>query len=152
VIGENDMSRRSRREKREVSYVGMSKDSWYPDSAPRTERERVIHQLNLQAFPIEPYAKLDDVLVFSLFATKRRSRSYRGFDPTPISGARSITAAEGIAIAQVCFEGISQAKPTLESCHNVAMQLQAVYPHVFKGETVILEQLVGFNISCMVST
>jgi hypothetical protein len=123
-----------------VSYADMSKESCYPDSGPRTDRELVIHQLNLQAFPMAPYSKVDDALVFSLFATKRRPRSYRRFDPTAITGVRNITAAEGIAIAKVCFEGISQVNPTLESCHNVSVELQALYPHVFEGETTIMDQ------------
>jgi hypothetical protein len=110
-----------------------------------TDREKRFHELNLQAFPIEPYLKVDDALVFSLFATKRRPNSYRRFNPTAISGVRNIDAAEGIAIAKACFEGISQEKPTLESCKSVSIQLQKAFPHVFEGETAILEQLVQFN-------
>jgi hypothetical protein len=115
--------RRSTRRTKGVSYAGMSK-SCYPDSPPMTDREKRFHELNLQAFPIEPYLKVDDALVFSLFATKRRPNSYRRFNPTAISGVRNIDAAEGIAIAKACFEGISPlwnpAKVSPSNCRRLS--------------------------------
>jgi hypothetical protein len=132
--------RRSARKAKVVSYAEMAKESTYPDGPPQTATEKLLHSLNLQAFPILSYGEVDDTLVYSLFATKRRPNSYRQLNPSSISSVRLLTASEGIAIARICHSQISEENPTREACYRVAMQLVRTYPHLFMEHISILEQ------------
>jgi hypothetical protein len=90
----------------------------------------------IQAFPIQPYARVDDIVVYSLFATKRQPKSYYQLNPTAISDIRAVTAEEGIDIAKICYHGIGQACPTQKSCHEVSLCLQEAYPCLFDAKEI----------------
>jgi hypothetical protein len=44
--------------------------SLFPDTPPTNETKRILQDLNLQAFPSAPYARVDDILVHAQFSTK----------------------------------------------------------------------------------
>jgi hypothetical protein len=134
--------RRSTRTTKPVKYMDIGTGS-YPDGAPETDLEQTIHSLNQEALSSQSYSAVDDVIVFSLFASKRRSRSYRSWATTATSGAvaRNVTARDGIAITALCHSEISCDNPTRESCRRVAMHLQQLYPHLFYEDDIsIVEQ------------
>jgi hypothetical protein len=54
----------------------------YPDSAPANDFERAVAFLNQQSFPSIDFARVDDILLFAFFGTKRRHRSYRALKPS----------------------------------------------------------------------
>jgi len=54
----------------------------YPDGPPATALERCIARLDRESFEASVFAKVDDILAFSLFASKRRPNGYRALSLT----------------------------------------------------------------------
>lgn len=65
----------------------------YPDGPPASEFERFIAKLNLQSFPSDVYARVDDIVVYSLFTGKKHPNYSRrlllqpAMSPGPSSGS-----------------------------------------------------------------
>jgi hypothetical protein len=101
----------------------------YPEGEPISQFEKAIAELNKMAFPSSPYAAVDDVLVFSLFASKRKGSHLRSLQPVPSSSVRSITPEEGIAIRNEC-NAIPRENPTIDDCGRVARRVCMQFPHI----------------------
>jgi hypothetical protein len=117
----------------------------YPDGPPVTELEKIVDSLNRDMLLSEPYTAVDDVIVYCLFASKRRARSYRSWTASSSSGtsARNVTAKEGVAITELCHSEINSDNPTRESCRRATVMIQQSYGHLFhKDEISIIEQWV----------
>jgi hypothetical protein len=116
----------------------------YPDGPPVTELEKTIDSLSREMLLSESYTAVDDTIVYCLFASKRRARSYRSWSACSASGtARNVTAKDGAEIAKLCHSEINRDNPTRESCRRVAVMIQHSYGHLFhKDETSIIEQWV----------
>ena len=56
----------------------------YPDGPPTSDIERWVSKLDLQSFPSQDYARIDDILVYALFGIKRSSRHYRALLPSRV--------------------------------------------------------------------
>ena len=72
----------------------------YPDQAPVNDFERQVASLNQQSFRWKQLSAVDDVLVYSLFSTKQRSKGYRAVKTERAFGEEdsAVTAKEGIDI------------------------------------------------------
>jgi hypothetical protein len=58
----------------------------YPDGQPCNDIENLVAQLDLETFPITSYARVDDILVYSLFASKRHPDGFRALKPATAFG------------------------------------------------------------------
>ena len=127
---------------RHSSHVGGSKRYLdkdipsYPDGAPVTEFENRIAILNQQAFPSALFAYMDDILVYALFASKRRQSSYRMWKPDTAfqEGQLPISKEDGLKIRHIygAYAG---------AIANAAQALVTELPNVFNEENMpILQQ------------
>ncbi|PPQ87402.1 hypothetical protein CVT25_007991 [Psilocybe cyanescens] len=71
--------RRSSRTKKSVNF---KEDSTFPDGPARTHVEQWVSLLNQEAFLSDDLARVDDILVHCIFATKRAPKFYRALLPT----------------------------------------------------------------------
>jgi len=54
----------------------------YPDSVASTDLERMVSQLDQETFLMEPYGQIDDMVVYSLFASKHHLEGYHALKPS----------------------------------------------------------------------
>jgi hypothetical protein len=123
--------RRSSRNAKRPNYQVDSDVSSYPDDIPINALEYLIASLNMESFPTEIYAAADDVVVYSLFATKSRLSSYRALIPVTISGPLGMSISDGIAIAKICKHHIDREDPTVESCAAAVISFRKSFPRLF---------------------
>jgi len=103
-----------------------------------------MESLNRQSFPAVAYSRVDDVIVFALFASKRRNVGCRSLDPAPVSFGRDVTSDEGIHIRKICQQHIEKALPTRDQCREVAEILPRQFPHLLaESEKAVIEQWVS---------
>jgi hypothetical protein len=134
-----------RRSARNVGKVVNYKEhgSYFPEEPPSNDFECLLHHLNQQAFPSLSYARVDDLIVFALFATKRCSGHYRALVPATSGRGVEITMGDAISIANIVRLGISRDAPTRDECQMTAMELQRVHHNIFiESDLIILEQCV----------
>jgi hypothetical protein len=133
------MQLRKRRQTRAITDIATG----YPEDSPSSPFEKLVARLNRQAFPEASYSRVDDILVYSLFATKRRDTWSRSLDPTPVNSTREVTREEGVAIRHICKEHITTSSPTPDECHQASAVLVQQFPQFFSQVTMpIVEQYV----------
>ena len=121
-----------------TSFVEIS--AGYPDTPPANKFEEEISQLNQEAFPTADFTRVDDIIFYSLFATKSQP-NYRALDPSPASLTRKVSSVQGAKIAATCVNGISQEMPTRQAVSIVTMGLVKDYPDLFfESDQPIIEQ------------
>lgn len=137
--------RRSARIRPPIRYDGDAQTSVYPDGPPSGGLEVVLARLNLEAFPAAEYARVDDLLVYSLFATKSHPNSYRAWIPVRASLVEPPPALEpvvGKAICKACLgliwgDGQWEGQDPL----GIAQVIQYGYPHLLSPTDIpILSQ------------
>jgi hypothetical protein len=117
--------------------------SLYPDGPPIDELEILIKHLNMQAFPSSSYARVDDILVYSLFATKRRPGHCRALTPLMAGNGPEMTQEEAVAMANAIRLGISSDRPTKAECNATALELCSEHPtFLVKDDFNVVEQQV----------
>ncbi|KAJ7783164.1 hypothetical protein B0H16DRAFT_1447328 [Mycena metata] len=104
--------------------------SSYPDGKPDTPFEKMIQLLNHQSFPSARLARIDDLVVYAMFATKARPESYRAFKPDTISGA-TMTADQGGAFNGCVKMHVDPLNPTFATCQEAAKEVMAKLPELF---------------------
>jgi hypothetical protein len=113
---------------------------YYAEGLPVTV-VKSLTRLDQQSFPAAVYAAVDDVLVFSLFATKNHASSYRALRPTPLSSSpRPVSDEVGVDVKKICDEYISRSHPTLEQCANASARLAGAYPALIQQDEVKIAQ------------
>jgi hypothetical protein len=125
--------------------VDYSADSinLYPDGPPTHDVEVLIHKLNLQAFPSSSYARVDDILVYALFATKKRPHYYRALLPATASDHRDITDEEALSISNIVRKEVSHDNPSREECELAAFEISCRHHQLLLEEDLpIVEQYV----------
>ena len=123
--------RRSSRHHGKPDYSTDLRVSSYPDGPPANPLEAMIADLNREAFPSESYAAVDDLLVFSLFATKKCAKSYRALKPALVVSNLEITDEQGISIARECWKHISRSLPNRNECLRAARSLKKQFAEQF---------------------
>jgi hypothetical protein len=137
------LRRSARNAGKAVNYIEESR--LFPEEPPSNDFEHLIHDLNLQAFPSLSYARVDDILVFALFATKRCHGHYRSLVPATSGERLTITMEVAISIANIIRLGVSCENPTMNECQATAMQLRSTHHNLFLMDDLsILEQYVLF--------
>jgi hypothetical protein len=58
--------------------------SCYPDDPPITPLEKLIDRLNNEAFPSEQLARVDDLIVYALYASKRHPNNPLAFQSSTV--------------------------------------------------------------------
>jgi hypothetical protein len=98
--------------------------------------------LDKENFSSAHYLAVDDVLVFSLFASKKHRSSYRALRPPPLcSSPREIPDDVGVNIRKICDQVINRNHPTFEQCMTASATLAHTYPNLIQqGETEIAQQ------------
>jgi hypothetical protein len=136
------MPRRSaRNENRIVEYSNFGSISLFPEGPPMDGIERILQDLNLQAFPSLSYARVDDILVHALFATKRRPFGYRALHPETAGGSTGLTDNDAMGISNIIVSEIQHGHPTKEECKAAAMAIWFKFDKFFLEEDLpIIEQ------------
>lgn len=137
-----DGLRRSSRKTEKVHYGDTSPS--YPENPPQNLFEQRIATLNHQSFPSPYFSVVDDVLVYSLFSSKRRTNGYRTMipecafkDTTP-----PITKEQGIAIRRIYKDCVGeQGTGQEENIRAACGTMQMVLPEIFTRDNLpILRQ------------
>jgi hypothetical protein len=137
--------------RRSARNVGKTFDytdssSIFPEGPPGNELERLIERLNKQAFASSSYAQVDDILVYSLFATKHRAGNHRALVPLTAGDGPWMTRKEALSIANIIRLAISPDHPTEAECNAAAIQLWHEHRGlVAKEDLGIVEQQVISN-------
>ena len=160
VITDNIMqpTRRSTRVKRKWNYAqGQVDVPNYPEGNPKGILEEMVALLNQQSFPFMSFGRVDDMLVYSLFASKRHPKGYRAIKPASfayrkvsedIEGGGSILESEplftldnGLILAQLFNMHLKGTLPQQDSLTLVSGEIMQRLPHLFQqSDRPILEQ------------
>ena len=112
----------------------------YPEGEPATLLERQLAALNQESFSSQELAAVDDLLVYSLFATKRRHASYRALRTPFLSQTpRNISRDEGVFISEQYHELLGKTTggvPELQIIQESARTIQTRLPHLFQESDV----------------
>jgi hypothetical protein len=133
--------RRSTRNVGKTVDYSMDSMSLFPEGPPANDLEVLIHSLNLQAFPSSAYARVDDILVYALFSTKRSPNYYRALLPATAGDGIDITRDEAISISNIVRAEVSHDEPTKEQCQVAASKISKIHRNILLEQDVpIFEQ------------
>ena len=107
----------------------------YPDGPPVSELEKWVSKLDLQSFPSQDYARIDDILVYALFGSKRSYKNYRALMPSRVFLEDSPSVSNEIGL-EICNIYLSHGRhntnsPSISSA--VSQLLIHKYPSIFSG-------------------
>lgn len=138
------MPRRSERNLGKLVDYTTDLISLYPDGPPIHDVEITIHDLNMQGFSSSSYARVDDILVYALFATKHRAHCYKALLPATASEQRSVTDKEALSIANIVRQKISHSNPSKAECDLAALEISQSHQELLEeGDLPIIEQYVN---------
>lgn len=124
--------RRSSRPKKSPNY---GQTSTYPDVEPSTPIEQWISKLDKETFPSKDYARVDDILVYCIFANKRKPDADRALRPTRafLENEVPINNVDAMDICHVWiqFAESSNDSPTIAS--ELAKKILSKFPRIFAG-------------------
>lgn len=115
----------------------------YPEGKPVTAFEKRVAALDQQSFPAKMFARVDDILVYALFATKRRANGYRGIKPGRafLEEDALISKEDGIKIRQLYGEYMGKGPEGSKGIADVCAALVENFPGIFsKEEMPVLKQ------------
>jgi hypothetical protein len=118
----------------------------YPDGPPVTQFEKWVCKLDKQSFPLADFARIDDIVVAALFATKKNPNFYRALLPSRAFLEEGMAVPIDVAL-DICHIYTRFAKGSTDS-PEVASQVTALwvakYPKIFGGkcDEEILNQYV----------
>ena len=107
---------------------------WYPNiKNPESDVDRQIQTLNGEAYPADIFGRVDDLLMFTLFATKQakrpRKRRHHAVIPEQASDRpMTLTIEEGAEAAQICGHLLSGKEASMDEVRRVASELQSKIP------------------------
>ena len=125
-----------RRSSRIKQRVYFEEDISYPDGPPVTPVERWVSRLDQETFPGDDYARIDDIVVYCLFASKRSPRFYRALRPTRAFLEDEVPIPIDTAL-DICRAYLQLAKTSSDSpsvASAVSNFLTEKYPNIFRGE------------------
>lgn len=126
--------RRSTRPKR--SKAPTDEYSSYPDGPPSTQLEEWVSELDKQSFPSADFARIDDIVVAALFASKRNPTFYRALLPARAFSEEGLAVPNDVAL-DICNIYTPAAKSSTDSptvASNVTDLLVAKHPELFSGK------------------
>ena len=107
-------------------------DEWWDPHATRTrldsDVDRQIQKLNREAYPAEIFGRVDDLLMFTLFATKQatnpKKRRHHAVIPEQVSDQLMLTRDEGAKAAKICRPLVIGNDASMDVVHTVVSELQ----------------------------
>ncbi|KAG5649370.1 hypothetical protein H0H81_004258, partial [Sphagnurus paluster] len=129
----------------------ISNTSSYPDGPPESDFERFVARLNLESFPSDTYARIDDILVYSLFTAKKNLQysrrlllqpalddagSSNGIYSTPVllQSSPQFTNDHASTLYRIQRDTITEEKRTSqEAISGAVTQILSSMPDVFKA-------------------
>jgi len=123
----------------------------YPDGPPTSEIEKWVAKLDLQSFPSQDYARIDDILVYSLFGYKRPSKYYRAVLPARVFLQESSPPVSREIGLDICHTYLSHGRNNIDSpsiSSTVSNLLTQKYPSLFSGprDKEIIKQYVSSTV------
>jgi hypothetical protein len=116
----------------------------YPDKGPENDFERRVASLDQQSFPWKELSVVDDVLVYSLFSSKRRTKGSGAIKTERVFGEEEtpVTAEDGIIIRNIVEDYLPEKKDKkVEDFGIAAQELVKALPAIFLQKRVaIIEQ------------
>lgn len=141
----SNLRRSTRATKSKVSYSEIFSPC-YPDQNPANEFERRVESLDQQSFPWEELSAVDDLLVYSLFSSKRRTKGYRAIKTERAFGGEDtpVTVKEGVDIRRMIGEYLPErGVRDGEDIEKAARALVKEFPRIFVPQQLsIIEQYV----------
>jgi hypothetical protein len=128
--------RRSSRKTNRVDYRGTLTPS-YPESAPQNRFEERIAQLNNESFDMSSFSIVDDVLVYSIFSSKRHTHGYRTMiaERAFREEASLINKEQALTIRHIYKDCVGeQGKGTEESIKAACDYMAEALPNVFSRD------------------
>lgn len=139
----SNLRRSTRASTSKVSYGDEFSPS-YPDGEPANEFERRVALLDQESFPWEELSEVDDVIVYSLFSSKRRTKGYRAVKTLRafLEEETAVTAEEGVGIRRLIGKYLpSEGERDVGAFRKVAVALVKEFDQIFKaGQVRIVEQ------------
>jgi hypothetical protein len=105
-------------------------DEWWDPHGTRLDSDvdRQIQRLNGEAYPADIFGRVDDLLMFTLFATKQASqpkkRRHHAVIPQQVSNRPMLTRDEGARAAKICRALVSGNDASMDEVHAVVSELQ----------------------------
>jgi hypothetical protein len=131
-----EILRRSSRKTNRVDYRDTLTPS-YPESAPQNKYEERIAQLNNETFDSSSFSIVDDVLVYSLFSSKRRTHGYRTMiaDRAFKEEASPINKEQGLLIRHIYKDCVGEQGTGIEENIKAACDCMAgALPDIFSRD------------------
>lgn len=122
----------------------------YPDSPPSTDFEKKVASLDQQSFPWKELSVVDDILVYSLFSSKRRMKRYTAIKTEQAFGEKdmAVTVEVGLLIRKIIQEYLPvQGVRNTGDAGNAAQALIESLPDTFSQEQlgIIKQYAVSFS-------
>ena len=105
-------------------------DEWWDPHGTRLDSDidRQIQKLNREAYPASIFGRVDDLLMFALFATKQASqpkkRRHHAVIPEQVSNQPMLTREEGAKAAKICRPLVTGQEASLDEVHRAVSELQ----------------------------
>jgi hypothetical protein len=110
---------------------------WYPESTvAHSDVDRQIQTLNKEAYPADLFGRADDLLMFSLFATKqathgkrkRPRKRHHAVIPQQVTNQPMLTRDEGATAAKICESLLSGNDASMDEVCSVVSELEKQIP------------------------
>ena len=134
IISAASMSMPRRNPPRSARPTDCTDQSWYPNIRdPGSDVDRQIQTLNGEAYPADVFGRVDDLLMFTLFATKKakqpRKRHHHAVIPEQASDRpMTLTIEEGAEAAQICRDLLSGKEASMDEVRKAVSELQRKIP------------------------
>ena len=118
----------------------------YPDGPPVSELEKWVSKLDLQSFPSQDYARINNILVYALFGSKRSCKNYRALLPSRafLENSPSVSNEIGLEICNLYLSHVRHNTNSPSISSAVSQLLTHKYLSIFSGprDKEILTQCV----------
>lgn len=132
------VERKPRRNPSRAARPTIFKDGWWDPELTKeltvahSDVDRQIYMLNREAYPAELFGRADDLLMFSLFATKQASPSHRhrkrqrhhAVIPEQVTDQQMLTRDEGAKAAKICEPLLIGKDASMDMVHTVVSELK----------------------------
>jgi hypothetical protein len=107
-------------------------EAWHPEMKPKSDIDHQIRKLNGEAYSADIFGRVDDLLVFALFATKQASnpkkRRHHAVLPVQVSNQKMLTNDDGAIASQVCKPLHTGNEASMVEVKRVVSELQERFP------------------------
>jgi hypothetical protein len=125
-------TRRSTRISHKQGFSEYYGGIYHINGKPETELERLVHALNKQSFPTQRYGEVDDIIVYSMFASKkapphRALHLVSALTQNPINLDKQLATSLAVTI----FQETSEEDPNPSQCSSAAEKIISSFSDLF---------------------